>query len=349
MANQITRYYKESDYMIFFDQATGMFVRYGRNNVDPFHNASGPELLDIAISNYCERECEFCYRRSNRQGKFMPLEDYGLAMAQAKNVGVLQVALGGGNPNQHPQFIEILKMTRDHGIVPSYTTNGQGMTEAVYEATKKYCGAMAVSWYAPYLEAQELIDRAKRYQIKTNIHFLLGQNTVAEAIDLIQNRHDILEKINALVFLNYKPIHSPESLCLRDSEDVKRLFGLLGQLKTCKIGFDSCMISYLPLMGPELALETVEFCEAGRFSAYISEDLMLYPCSFINDISKNGVDLRTRTLGDGWRNGEEFIMAREKLRTPGTQNQPISACKTCESYAFCRGGCQFFNVNRCRD
>lgn len=38
----------------------------------------------------------------------------------------------------------------------------------------------------------------------------------------------------------------------------------------------------------EIAPETVDFCEAGRFSAFISEKGILYPCSFMNDIENAG-------------------------------------------------------------
>lgn len=83
----------------------------------------------------------------------------------------MQIALGGGNPNQHPNFIQILEQTRKHSIIPSYTTNGQGMTEEIYRATKEFCGALAVSWYAPYLDAKKVISECKKYDIKVNVHF----------------------------------------------------------------------------------------------------------------------------------------------------------------------------------
>jgi radical SAM protein with 4Fe4S-binding SPASM domain len=269
-------------------------------------------------------------------------------MEQSKKSGVFQVALGGGNPNQHPDFTSILRITRDYGVIPSYTTNGQGMTDEIYAATKEFCGAMAVSWYAPYVAANEAIDKARRYGIKINVHFLLNKRSLSLAIDLLEKEDDLLKKINAIVFLNYKPIHSSESLCLTDEEDIRHFIDLAKKTKICKIGFDSCMVSYLPLMGDELALETVDFCEAGRFSAYISENLLFYPCSFLNDISKNGVDLRTTSLSDGWRNGEEFVAIRKKLNSPGTQNFPILVCQSCESYSLCHGGCQILDINRCR-
>ncbi|MDR2457042.1 MAG: radical SAM protein [Clostridiales Family XIII bacterium] len=348
MGNLLIRHYEKSNYVIFFDRNNGTFCRFGKNDIDPFFNITGPELLDIAITNYCEKECGFCYRRSSRLGKFMPLDDYKHVMEEASKVGVLQVALGGGNPNQHPQFTQILEITRKHDIMPSYTTNGQGMTDEIYAATKKLCGAMAVSWYEPYIEAETVIKQAGIHKITVNIHFLLSKNSLTQAIHLLETRNDILENVNAIIFLNYKPIHSPESLCLSDGDEIKYFFELVKKIKICKIGFDSCMVSYLPLMGEDLVLETVDFCEAGRFSAYISEELLFYPCSFLNDISKNGISLKTTSLEDAWTNGEEFVSVRKKLNSPGMQNFPISKCHNCQSYALCHGGCQILDINRCR-
>ena len=284
MHSWLIKKYSDSNYIALFNRVNGAFIRYGENNIDPFYNVTGPELLDISITNYCERRCNFCYRGSNINGEFMSLDDYNFIIQQARSIGVLQVALGGGNPNQHPQFTQILKSTYDNDIIPSYTTNGQGMTDNIFKTTKELCGAMAVSWYAPYIEAQELIDKANEYKIKINIHFLLDNNTILSAIKLLEEGDEILKKINAIVFLNYKPIHSSSSLCLTDNDNIRQFFQLIQKIKTCKIGFDSCMISYLTLIENELVFETTEFCEAARFSAYISEELLFYPCSFLNDI-----------------------------------------------------------------
>ena len=87
----------------------------------------------------------------------MSLENYKKIIQQARNLGVMQVALGGGNPNQHPDFIQIIKMTRELGIIPSYTTNGKGLTEKILKASQKFCGAVAVSLYEPYDESYKAI------------------------------------------------------------------------------------------------------------------------------------------------------------------------------------------------
>jgi hypothetical protein len=46
-SNWLTRYYKKSNYAILFNQVNGTFIRIGKNNIDPFYNHNGPELLDI--------------------------------------------------------------------------------------------------------------------------------------------------------------------------------------------------------------------------------------------------------------------------------------------------------------
>ena len=55
---------------------------------------------------------QFVTEKSGTNGSHMPLTDYENILQQAKDMDVLQIALGGGNPNQHPEFPEILKLTK---------------------------------------------------------------------------------------------------------------------------------------------------------------------------------------------------------------------------------------------
>lgn len=348
MGDVLFRRYQESGYIIFFDRKSGVFIRRGYSGDDPFCNLKGPELLDISITNYCKRGCDFCYRASNPLGQHMKLVEYCRLLEQAQQARVLQIALGGGNPNQHPNFIQILEQTRKHSIIPSYTTNGQGMTEEIYRATKEFCGALAVSWYAPYLDAKKVISECKKYDIKVNIHFLLSKQTIKEAIRLLHEETELLQQINAIIFLNYKPIHSTDDWCLTDDDNLQEFLDAVNQIKDCKIGFDSCMISYLTIVEPKLISETVEFCEAARFSAFIAEDSFMYPCSFMHDTEWYGIDLTKMTLQEAWQTGELFLKMRNALQTPGKQEYPINDCGECNQYPFCHGGCQIFDINKCR-
>ena len=46
-------------YKAIFDEKTGYTIRTGNNGENPFWKVNGPELLDISITNYCEKECDF--------------------------------------------------------------------------------------------------------------------------------------------------------------------------------------------------------------------------------------------------------------------------------------------------
>jgi len=128
----------------------------------------------------------------------LTLKNYNLIIEQAKEAGVLQIAIGGGNPNQHPDFIQILKNTFENGIVPSYTSNGDGLTNDILKATQKYCGAMAISAYKPYNKLNEIINSIKLYDIKLNLHFVLDKYSINDAINWLKNPPKFLEKINEL-------------------------------------------------------------------------------------------------------------------------------------------------------
>lgn len=204
----VVKRFKGEGYTVIFNPLNGFFARMeDAGSSEPFWGEHGPELMDIAITNWCDRGCSFCYRKSTTSGGHISLENYEEIIRQAREMGVFQVALGGGNPNQHPDFVEILRLTReDYGIVPNYTTNGRGLSASVLDATAKYCGAVAVSAYPPYRETSEAIDLLRSHGVTVNMHFILSSHSIDTAIDWLNTPPELLDKINAIVFLNYKPI-----------------------------------------------------------------------------------------------------------------------------------------------
>ena len=338
--NILIKRYKDEGYYVYFNKNTGLNIRCEFEcNTEPFWSKHGPELLDISITKWCDKGCKFCYRNSNKNGQHMKVEDFEEILKQAVDMDTLQIALGGGNPNQHPRFVEFLKLAREkYGIVPSYTTNGRGLTSEVLEASKKYCGAVAVSAYEPYSEMQKSILKLLNMGIKTNIHFVLTNNSVDIAIKWLKDLPDYLNGINAIVFLNYKPVGrstSYDKLLVRNNDKIIKLFNIIQNKKfPFKIGFDSCSISGI-VEYMNIKNEYIEACESGRFSAFISEDFKLYPCSFMVD-KFEGIDLRKKKIIDVWKDSELFNGIRNKIEN----NNCVGICK---KENICRGGCPIFN------
>jgi len=331
-------YYKDLGYATFFNPRTGFFARIEeKNKPEPFWSPHGPELIDISITNWCDKGCTFCYKNSSKAGKHMSLENYKKIIDSAKDMGVFQVALGGGNPNQHPDFIEILKYTSKQGIVPNYTTNGRALTKSILSATKSYCGAVAVSAYYPYDEFSEAVLALTKENIKTNVHFILDSESINTAIDWLNKPPAFLKGINALIFLNYKPSGRKifEERMLRYSDRLQEFFDLSTSDKCkIKIGFDACCVSGV-FARTNTSETVVDACDAGRFSLFVSENMKVYPCSFQNGIVEGDSLSDGLTLKDIWLNSENV----ESFRNYFNSNR----CSGCSSQKLCMNGCPLFD------
>ncbi len=345
-ASIIIKHFVGDRYSALFNPNSGFFVRMEDQGApEPFWGSHGPELLDVSITNWCDKGCSFCYRKSDLQGSHIALDDYREVMRQAQEMHVFQVALGGGNPNQHPDFCEILRLTRrDYGIVPNYTTNGRGLTPEVLTATAKYVGAVAVSAYAPYSETLDAVRKLRQAGVQTNLHFILTSRTVDTAIEWLRNPPEVLKSAAAIVFLNYKPVgrSADESLLLNRSERLEEFFELATAAgHPFRVGFDTCTITGLARLG-QAPTVTIEGCDAGRFSLFVSEKMEVFPCSFMVEAGYPGVSLREHTLYKIWQEHPSFAAIRNKHASGG--------CAKCTTPSICLSGCPLFpSMNLCPD
>jgi len=79
-------------------------------------------------------------------------------------------------------------------------------------------------------------------------------------------------------------------------------------------------------------------CDGGSFSAYITSDNIMLPCSFDNVTRNYAFDLNGHTIKEGWES-ENF----EKFR-----NYHRNSCPTCVFQNDCRGGCPLVGeINLC--
>lgn len=326
-----------------FDTKTGAYMRTGiidenghDTGVDPFM-ASYPHLIDVGIMGHCihgktglcAKAGIGCYQSGMLvEQPNMTVEDFRW-IAEQSSGRCNQFALGGrGDPDQHEHFEEILRICREKNLVPNFTTSGYGLTAEIADVCKKYCGAVAVSWYRgeyTYRAIQLLLAA----NVKTNIHYVLGKNSIEEAIDRLR-RDDFPTGINAVIFLLHKPAGqgAVANVLSVDDPRVLEFFRLVDKRHSFKIGMDSCSVPGAVQFCKSIAPESLDTCEGGRFSCYIGPDLVMVPCSFDQE-RKYGVSLRGRTIVDAW-NSEPFERFREKMRR---------ACPTCEKRCSCMGGC----------
>lgn len=335
---------KDKDFISIFDEATGQYVRSGvfkdgaETKQDPFM-ASFPELLDVGImghcvhgkSGLCVKAGVECYQDGlHASAPNMALEDFKEIVRQCRG-NTYQIALGGcGDPDQHESFPEILKLCREAGIVPNFTTSGLGLTPELTRLCREYCGAVAVSWYrSPY--TLQAIDCLLQAGVKTNIHYVVSRRTIEEAITRLRER-SFPDGINAIVFLLHKPVGlgTRQQVLQADDPEVKEFLSLAcaGE-HGYKIGFDSCSVPGLINRSSSVDMDSVDTCEGGRWSAYITAGMKMLPCSFDNQHQRWAVDLRSHTIQEAW-DSPTFEEFREHFRR---------SCPECEHRNACMGGC----------
>lgn len=364
-----TKIKKDKNFISCFNQETGFYFRTGiledgkDTGVDPFM-ASFPELLDVGIMGHCihgktglcQKAGIGCYQdglHSNNPN--MSLEDFKKIAEQCKGK-TFQFALGGcGDPDQHEHFEEILKVCKENGIVPNFTTSGFGMTKALAKLCKQYCGAVAVSWYrSPY--TLKAINLLLAEGVKTNIHYVLSKSTLTEALqhlrrDELNNSIDrnkfnsqgglaqsysryslqFPKGINAVIFLLHKPVGlgTKEDMITRDNKDFLNFLDLVNEREfPYKIGFDSCTVPALINLD-KVDPNCLDTCEGGRWSAYITPDMKLLPCSFDNQEQKWAVDLAQYSIAEAW----------ESNTFNDFRNHFSHSCPDCKHHTSCMCGC----------
>lgn len=334
---------KKYRFVSAFDTESGAYVRSGiidhkgkDTGVDPFM-ASYPHLIDVGIMGHCihgktglcAKAGIGCYQSGMYVEKpNMSLEDFTTIAKHSKG-RCNQFALGGrGDPDQHENFEEILKICVENNLVPNFTTSGYGMNEKIAKLCKKYCGAVAVSWYRSeytYKAIETLLNEG----VKTNIHYVLGKNSIDEAILRLKN-NDFPKGINAVIFLLHKPAGQGTKANVLDVEDgkVKTFFQEVDKKHPFKVGMDSCNVPGAIAFCKNILPESLDTCEAARYSCYIDADMKMVPCSF-DQKKLYEVSLRDKTIEEAW-NSETFETFRNKMR---------NACPTCSKKALCLGGC----------
>ena len=215
----ITKIDRRNHFVSMFNPKTGFYARSGildedgkDTGIDPFMT-SYPELIDVGVmghcvhgsSGLCIKSGVQCYQNGLKtKHPNMTLENFKRIVDECKGK-TFQLALGGrGDVDQHENCEEILAYCRENDIVPNFTSSGLGFTDQIVQLCKRYCGAVAISWYRQehtIRAIQMLLDAG----VKTNIHYVLGDNSIDEAIRRLKT-NDLPTGINAVIFLLHKPV-----------------------------------------------------------------------------------------------------------------------------------------------
>ena len=267
------RIHPDSNYFSSFD---GRFTtRFAIKDELPVTELAYPEFYDVKITNYCSGKCPWCYQDSKSEDTHYSdivgkVDSFFGSMTQ--NQRPFQVAIGGGNPNEHPDFIKLIDKFVELGITPSYTTNGIGLTPEVLEATKKHCGGVAVSCH-PHLKDywKAAAENYYTWGIKLNFHIIISDYDSINQFRRIYNTWK--DKVDYFVLLPY----GNQGRAEKKEIDWEYLITQLPEDQS-KLAFGANFYPYLLKGGHNI---NVCLYEPDIMSKFLDlKDMKIYPSSF---------------------------------------------------------------------
>lgn len=214
--------YRNGNYMVHLNTVNGTKIR--ENDLD-FFEADTVESMDIKICNKCDMGCPMCHENSTPNGKCGDLTFDGTFLEHLHPY--TELAIGGGNPLEHPDLEKFLIDCKEHQFIPSMTIN-QIHFEKNYEFVKRLYDShliygLGISLVNP---TDDFINKVKTIPTAV-IHTIAGLTTEAQYEALRGKGLKVL-------VLGYKKFRRGESLYERThdtiDDKIKSLSDRLGEI-----------------------------------------------------------------------------------------------------------------------
>lgn len=236
--------YQNGNYTVSIDLDTGTKIR--ENDLD-FFEAEFPESMDLKITNKCHNGCAFCHENSTRDGK------HGDIMSPSfidKLHPYTEIAIGGGNPLEHPDLVPFLEKLKSLKMIPSMTIRQNDFMdnlELITElADKKLIYGLGISLVTTKQDG--FIEAVQKFH-NAVIHVINGIVTLDELEMLAYHNLKIL-------ILGYKEVRRGKDLFYSDLATQswimqlrKETYDMLPQIIDCRwfdvVSFDNLAIKQL--------------------------------------------------------------------------------------------------------
>ena len=207
------------------------------------------ELLSIDLSNYCSKQCLFCYNHSRKEGNTMwkPSEVIDFASDCIKH-GVKAVSLGGGEPFEYESLFEVIDALYPKCYL-SVTSNGVPLEdEQTWEMlTGHKPDKIHITIHNPDNEAEvdkveRQVQRIASIGIKPGLNLLVGADKVAKAKSVYERISKML-KNDQIILVPQRFSNTPTSKQLASVSGGKP-FQSPSCLLKCQRPMNFCSVSW---------------------------------------------------------------------------------------------------------
>lgn len=319
-----------------FNVVDGQMITWGKTLKEDAEKFPAPTIADIEITTICNGNCSFCYKSNTTKGTYMTLNTFKQLFDKLPK-SITQIAFGADyDLTSNPDIWDIMKYTRDNGVVPNVTAGK--VTDEAAEKLVKLCGAVATSNYnkeVTYDSVKRLTDRGMK---QVNIHQFLSDESLVNVWTLFKDykTDERLSKLNAIVFLSLKQKGRGKSHQTASQKDFNKIVAYALE-NNIPIGFDSCSsLKFFRSLNEKQYNTYADLtmpCESTLESSYIDVTGEFYPCSFCENIGgwEQGIDVLNCKdfVKDVWNN-ERTEKFRNKLLDTKKENE--YNCRNCPIY-----------------
>ncbi len=309
---------------------------------DPQSLLLAPESVHLQLNNVCNLRCPSCYvGLHDEDADGLPLDRIRSLIDEWAEMGVFQLALGGGEPLMSPKFAPVVRYAREHGIVPNVTTNGWLITKELIAEVAGSLGELrlslndAVSVNTALLEEKAALLRAGGARFGFNL--IVTRPNLNRLSELLRWACD--RGAATINLIRPKPAPGNEGWYERNAlraEDSSRLATMLPEFEPLfsktNLTVD-CAFSFLFHGWPaeELQARGVAGCAMGERFATVKWNGDVYPCSHLHGEEFNAGNVGRQSFREIWHSGPAFARVRREI------GQIEGHCGSCGHNAFCKG------------
>jgi radical SAM protein with 4Fe4S-binding SPASM domain len=301
-----------------------------------------PESIHLQLNNVCNLRCPSCYVGLNEVDVgALSLERIQALIDEWFEMGVFQLALGGGEPLMSPNFVPVARYARTQGIVPNVTTNGRLITEKLIAEVAEYLGELRMSLNdAVTVDTALLEEKAgllRAWNIRFGFNLIVTRQNLSRLPELLRWTCD--QGAATVNLIRPKPAPGNErwyehnALSARDSS---RLAAMLSELEHLFFNMSltvDCAFSFLfyAAGSDDLRQEGMAGCAMGERFVTVKWNGDVYPCSHLYGDEFNAGNVKHKTFRDIWEGALVLRLVRREL------GQVEGHCGGCGHKDFCKG------------
>lgn len=251
-----------------------------------------PPLVWLELTRRCNLTCAHCYIDGGKaRDNEMSSKEFYAVIDELADMGVWAIAITGGEPTLHPEFVDLVKYARSKNLLVGIATNGMFLTDEILGALPREGVIISVSLDDLHIGGRNpnsdfrVASRAILKSQELGFHTNIMTNTNRKNIDKLDalvgwaRRHGV-----SVRSVPFSPLGRGKAVAqeLENSvDDVHKAAKFW--LQECewehqyhrKVGL--CVGSIFNY-GLSLAYMTRR-CSSGRYLAYICADGTVYPCT----------------------------------------------------------------------